>query len=119
MRTLGKIVSSSLAAAMAKLDRNNDHLKLCQEATWSTPADHPDIVPELEARQLAEAFARSVEHAGDYPEEFQTWMSEAQAAAESLRAALENADTAAADQHFKTLAASCKQCHTKYRNVAE
>jgi len=38
-----------LAAAMAKIDWAYDNLKLCQKAEWSTPQDHPDLVPALPA----------------------------------------------------------------------
>jgi hypothetical protein len=45
----------SLAAAMAKIDRSHDLLKLCRDADWSVPTEHPDVVPAQQALQLREA----------------------------------------------------------------
>ena len=44
----------SFTAAMAQVDRAFDNLKLCRDAKWTVPPDHPDLVPAQEALLLQE-----------------------------------------------------------------
>ncbi len=112
----------SLAAAMARIDRNFDNLKLCAAADWKTPADHPDLVAQQEALQLQESLYESSrrlaekEHAADYDATFREWLTESDAAARTLYNSLESNNKAAATSAFATLYKNCKQCHVKYRD---
>lgn len=112
----------SLAAAMARIDRNFDNLKLCAAADWRTPADHPDLVAQQEALQLQENLYESSrrlaekEHAADYDAIFREWLSESDAVARTLYKSLETNNKPAATIAFATLDNHCKKCHVKYRD---
>ncbi len=108
----------SLAAAMAKLDRAWDRLKLAQKAQWQTPTDHPDLVPAQEALLVEECFRESLRtlEPREYDERFRTLLAESEKQAAALRTALEGSDADAKGAAFKLLGASCKSCHEAYRN---
>jgi tRNA-Thr(GGU) m(6)t(6)A37 methyltransferase TsaA len=107
----------SLAAAMAKIDRAYDNLKLCQEATWSTPENHPDLVPSLQAFLVREGLHESGRHLADgYDDQFKAWLRAAEQAADDLGRAVLDGNLGKADQHLQALMQSCKQCHAAYRN---
>lgn len=106
-------------AAMAKIDRVWDRVKLLQAAAWRTPADHPDLVPAQEAKILAEmqaalSGALSAEQQADA--EFMRLLLAGQNEAVALQAALEKGDATAAEQRFAALRKSCAACHDLYRN---
>lgn len=108
----------SFAAAMAKLDRHWDQLKLCRDADWQPPADHPDLIPEQEALLVRESLqeAHRITPDGKYNERFQTWLAESERQAEELEAAVKKPDAKAKTHAFQQLEASCKRCHQAYRN---
>ena len=107
----------SLAAAMAKIDRNFDNLKLCQEAGWSVPMDHPDLVVRQEATIVREGLRETMRNlVADRPEEFKVWLEESAKISEALEEALQSNKHTAATACMKRLEQSCKQCHAKYRN---
>jgi len=112
----------SLAAAMARIDRNFDNLKLCAAADWKTPADRPDLVAQQEALQLQESLYESSrrlaekEHAADYDAAFREWLTESDAVAQRLYESLQTNNTTAATAAFTALLKNCKQCHVKYRD---
>jgi tRNA-Thr(GGU) m(6)t(6)A37 methyltransferase TsaA len=107
----------SLAAAMAKIDRAYDNLKLCQEAKWSTPKNHPDLVPALQAFLVREGLRESGRHLTEgYDDQFKAWLTESEQAADGLGQAVLDGDLGKADKHFEALMRSCKQCHAEYRN---
>jgi protein tyrosine phosphatase (PTP) superfamily phosphohydrolase (DUF442 family) len=108
---------SSMAAAMAQIDRAKDNLQLCKDAKWSVPPDHPDIAPMQEALILREALRETARHlAGDYDDEFKARLDEAELMAGGLESALRDHQHAAADQQFDKLQKSCNDCHAKYRD---
>jgi protein tyrosine phosphatase (PTP) superfamily phosphohydrolase (DUF442 family) len=107
----------SFAAAMAKIDRNFDNLKLCEQAEWSVPKDHPDLVPRQEALLLKEGLRESLRNlAADRPAEFREWLQQSVELSESLQAALQRHDAAQATPLLKQLEQSCKHCHGKCRS---
>lgn len=107
----------SLAAAMAKLDRAFDHVKLCAKSDWKTPADHPDLLPATEARLVQEGLHESLRHCtGDHPEEFRNWLKQSDELAEQLCKAIQDSDTTRASSLMKSLEAKCAACHVAYRN---
>jgi cytochrome c556 len=112
----------SLAAAMARIDRNFDNLKLCAAVDWKTPADHPDLVAQQAALQLQESLYESSrrlaekEHAAEYDATFREWLTESDTVARTLYQSLEANDRAAATTALATLSKNCKQCHVRYRD---
>lgn len=112
----------SLPAAMARIDRNFDHLKLCAATDWQTPPDHPDLSAIQEALQLKESLREANRrlseraHAADYDAKFRKWLTESDSAAQALHAALQANDTISATAAFRSLQKNCKQCHVMYRD---
>jgi protein tyrosine phosphatase (PTP) superfamily phosphohydrolase (DUF442 family) len=107
----------SLAAAMAQVDRAFDNLKLCKDAGWKTPPDHPDVVPAQEALLLKESFREAARNLSpDYDEQFKTWLLEAETLATSLEGALRNDAGEDATRFLGEAEQSCQQCHENYRN---
>ncbi|MGF1582092.1 MAG: hypothetical protein ACFCD0_22425 [Gemmataceae bacterium] len=118
---LPKLVSiaklESLTSVMAKLDRIFDNLKQCQEASWGTPEDHPDIDPKQEALLLRETLHEANRNLlRKYDQEFKNLMNRSESLARELETALSKAELKAASIHFLSLKRSCTQCHAKYRN---
>lgn len=107
----------SLVAAMAKLDRAYDHLKLCEDAGWKTPEDHPDLVPAQEALLVREGFHESGRNLGtDYDDRFAAWLGASEKIASELEEALKANNLDVAADRFVVLKNSCAQCHKAYRN---
>lgn len=107
----------SLAAAMAKLDRAFDNVKLCAKSDWKAPADHPDLVPAAEVRLVKEGLHESLRHCtGDHPEEFRNWLKQSDELSEQLCTAIKDSDTTKASSLRKSLESKCVECHVKYRN---
>jgi protein tyrosine phosphatase (PTP) superfamily phosphohydrolase (DUF442 family)/cytochrome c556 len=104
-------------AAMAKIDRNFDNLKLCQQARWSVPAEHPDLVAAQEAVILREGLHEAKRNlTADRNAEFRQWLAGAEGLAAELEQTIRQREPDAADATFTLLEASCKKCHAKYRN---
>jgi hypothetical protein len=107
----------SFAAAMAQVDRAIDNVKLCRDATWTVPADHPDIVPAQEALLLQEALHEAGRNLGDHhDEQFKKWLTDTEALAIELRSALQAEDVNLANERALLIEQSCKRCHTQYRD---
>ncbi len=118
--------TTGMIQAMVEIDAAYEHLKLIQEAGWTTPSDHPDLVPAAEAGRLADLFRNlqddsRVESQG---EEMANWMKKDSDLASKVEEALaaanpkagKPADIAALDGWLKQLGTSCKDCHAKYRD---
>jgi hypothetical protein len=107
----------SFQAAMAQVDRAFDNLKLCREARWGVPTDHPDLVSAQEALLLVEGLHEAGRNLGDaYDEQFKKWLADAETEAVNLRTELEKKDANAASERLTLIEKSCKQCHQKYRD---
>lgn len=107
----------TFAAAMALIDRAYDNLKLCRDAGWGTPRDHPDLVSTQEALLLKEAIRESGRNLVDERgEEFKTWLAESQSLAQKLENSLKANNDDELSQRFQALDKSCNRCHQKYRN---
>lgn len=110
---------SSLAGAMADLDRAWDRLKLCAAAGWRTPADHADLTPAHEALLVWEALreSRRTLNTGDAKTAgIDANLREAVQMAQRLREALADGDQAAATRSLEALSTSCRTCHAAHRN---
>jgi hypothetical protein len=102
---------------MAQVDRAFDNLKLCRDAKWTVPADHPDIVPAQEALLLQEGLHEAGRTAGeDYDEQFKKWLADSEALAIELRSALQAEDKNLGTERVLLIEKSCKQCHIQYRD---
>ena len=110
---------SDLEAAMAKLDRTWDEMKLIQKAGFLSTAEHPDLDPHNVARILRESIEASA-HMTDpqlaadalYQEE----MKKALEGARALEAALNEDRLADAQAPFDVVRLSCKACHIEFRD---
>jgi len=107
----------SLAAAMASLDRHWDNLKLCRDAGWKTPAEHPDLDPLQEALLLREGLHEALRTApaDRFDAPFREWLSDAETLAVRLEESLSD-DADAAGETLTRLESACQRCHARYRN---
>jgi len=108
----------SLTAAMAGLDRHWDNLKLCRDAGWETPRDHPDLSPAREALLLREALheARRTAPTDTLDDRFREWLQAAEVLAVRIEEELKEGKPDDASRRIQILEQSCKTCHAKYRN---
>ena len=108
----------SLVSGMADLGRHFDDLKLCREARWQAPAEHPDLVPRGVARLVQEGF-RELGRTADlsaYPDELRSLLQASDETAERLCEALAGSDQEAVEREFAQLEKSCRQCHAQWRD---
>src|SRR5262249_32821034 len=110
-----------LVALMVEVDLRWERLKQIKAAGWKTPPGHPDLDPAHEARLLSEAYAEAARlpEVKNRPEEFRELLKDARVAAAKLELGLltTTASPAVAETTFKSSAAACTRCHSKYRNV--
>jgi protein tyrosine phosphatase (PTP) superfamily phosphohydrolase (DUF442 family) len=108
----------SLTAAMAGVDRQYDSVKLCRDAGWETPRDHPDLAPLQAALLLREALheAGRMTPAERFDEQFRSWLRDAEDIAGQIEDDLKDANRQEAARHFERLDQACTQCHARYRN---
>jgi protein tyrosine phosphatase (PTP) superfamily phosphohydrolase (DUF442 family) len=108
----------SFTAAMAQVDRAFDNLKLCRDAKWTVPPDHPDLVAVQEALLLQEALHEAGRNLDEgYDEQFKSWLADAELLATELRSALQAQDVLAASARAARIEQSCKRCHAQYRDL--
>jgi protein tyrosine phosphatase (PTP) superfamily phosphohydrolase (DUF442 family) len=106
--------------AMVEADHAFEHLKQIEAAGWKTPADHPDLVPVAEAGRLADLLRlmadgdRARAEYPDFAEKLRGNTAQAQTLENWLLAGTH--DPAALSGQLKLIAASCKECHVKYRD---
>lgn len=111
---------SGYVKGMIEIDEVFEHLKAIEKAGWTTPKNHPDLVPVAEAGRLADLYR--VLAATDYvrakPSGLADLMEESRARAQGLEDLLaeDQPDTAKLSAQFKLVAASCKDCHAKFRD---
>jgi protein tyrosine phosphatase (PTP) superfamily phosphohydrolase (DUF442 family) len=105
--------------AMIDLDEMLDHLTQIKNAKWKAPSDHPDLVPAAEAGRLADTlrFLAESSRVKREPHGFgQALLDDAVEAQQLEDAIIANADASSLDAQLKLVAASCKDCHVKYRD---
>lgn len=112
--------TSDYTRGMVDIDEAYEHLKAIEKAGWKAPADHPDLVPAAEAGRLADLFRvlTETDRVRREPAEFADLMRKSQDEAAALERMLSESslDPARLSAQFKMIGASCKQCHTKYRD---
>lgn len=111
---------ATFVKSMVEIDVISDHLKLVEKAGWTAPRNHPDLVPAAEAGRMADLFrlVAASDKARNQPEDFAASLAldaERIAQIEALIVAGER-DTTKMSDLFKAVQASCKDCHTKYRD---
>ena len=107
----------SIAAAMARIDRRFDNLKLCADAGWTTPENHPDLVPASEALLVQEGLHETSRHLTlHHNEQFRQWLNESESFAGELCTVVKSGDVAKASVMLKAVEQSCKRCHNAYRD---
>lgn len=111
---------SGFVQGMVDVDEVFEHLKFIEKAGWVPSAEHPDLVPAAEAGRLADLYRvlGETEYVRSKPGELASLLVESQARAQALEDMLSEGGhdpTRIADQ-YKLVAASCKDCHTKFRD---
>jgi len=114
---------ATFVKSMVEIDEINDRLKLIEQAGWTAPGSHPDLVPVAEAGRMADLFRllESTDKVKSQPEDFQHGMAlnaqQAQMLEDLLTPAAGTAlDTAKLSDIFKQIQATCKGCHAKHRD---
>ena len=106
---------------MVEIDAVFDRLKAIESAGWTTPKNHPDLVPVAEAGRLADLFrlldtpASSKARPTACLELLRGAQRDAQAL-ENLLAASPTAGEAELGKRFRVVAESCKACHGRFRD---
>jgi len=113
--------TSGLVQTMVEVDEVFERLKAIESAGWSTPRDHPDLVPVAEAGRLADLQRNVVDDeavGAQRPAEFARLMLDASKLAETLEAALlrETSTPQELSAMFKRIGQSCKECHARHRD---
>lgn len=133
----------SLRTGMVDMARHYDMVKLLSKSRWQPLADHPDIDPLQETTQLHQLIdqVHSMGAKANWPEDFRAWMDQNHAASGDLVRALSACSqdelpeqagqdaqdgqvqqeqapawVSAADRAYTLLEASCRDCHSVYRN---
>ncbi len=107
----------SVAAAMAKLDRNFDNLKRSAKAGWRPPADHPDLRPSAEALLVQEGLHECARNLNEsHNDEFRVWLQDSEKMAAELYTAVKADEQTSAERLLTSLEQTCTRCHAKYRN---
>ncbi len=111
-----------ITAAMVEIDEVFEYLKEVRDAEWTVPKSHPDLVPAALAGRLLDL----LRHSGEDPKvkalgaPYQAVQSDAAARAEALEDALvAKKDKATLEPIWSKVAASCKECHVKFRDTVQ
>lgn len=107
----------SFTVAMAQVDRSFDNLKLCRDAGWSELRDHPDIDAAQEALLVQEGLheaGRNID--AGYGAQVKSWLVASEDFAKELRTVLSDQNPDLANEKFRALEQSCRQCHRAYRD---
>lgn len=111
--------ATGIVAAMVEIDHAFEHLGDIRAAGWSVPAHHPDLVPAAEAGRLTDNLRISHDDTAspalgtDFTRLLDRAITEAADLEESI---LQGRPAADLDSKFKLIQASCKECHTAYRD---
>lgn len=114
---------TGMVEGMVEVDEILDRLRAIEAAGWRAPADHPDLVPAAEAARLGDVFRElAALGAGDAarrrPEAFVQHLITTSALATEIedRLLARPTDPAGLSARLAGLAASCKDCHVRYRD---
>jgi protein tyrosine phosphatase (PTP) superfamily phosphohydrolase (DUF442 family) len=104
--------------AMVHIDERWEYFKALKTANWAPPADAPDKSPPHEVTILRELFVEldRLDDSKGKGDDFLAHSVASQAQLTTLEAALEAQDGVASVAAFDAVTASCKACHTGYRD---
>lgn len=108
-----------MVEAMASMQVAADHLVLIRGAGWTTPAEHPDLVPATEAAMVAEMLRASREDLGQFAddENYARMMLESWQRADALEKAIVAGRPAEElTRGLDLVIKSCDECHVEYRD---
>jgi len=117
-----------LADAMVEIDKYFEQLKLCKDAGWRTPNNHPDLEPAHEALKLRELISELMltDSYKNEPRDFKEWTEALETDVKILESALGGLKTSTdksppsqIDATILRVEKSCKDCHAKYRNIPQ
>jgi hypothetical protein len=111
--------TSGLVQSMVVIDEANDQLRLVENAGWRTPPDHPDLVPAAIAGRLADHLRdlHDDEAVKAHADDFKAMLTRGATAAALIEDGLVSGRPAIElSAQFRTVGASCTDCHMKYRN---
>ncbi|MEK6702203.1 MAG: hypothetical protein AABZ53_08065 [Planctomycetota bacterium] len=106
--------------AMIELDEINERLKAIEKAGWTTPKEHPDLVPVAEAGRMADLLRflsegdRAQSKVADFGARLKADGAHVQKLEDMLLAG--ETDGRKLSAQLAIVAASCKDCHAKYRD---
>lgn len=105
---------------MVEVELVSDHLKAIEKAGWTTPPDHPDLVPAAEAGRMVDLLRILAEgrRARDESAEFRAILVESINIAQQIEDFLVAATASRAQltEQFQRLTAACNACHAQYRD---
>lgn len=105
---------------MVEVELVADHLKAIEKAGWTTPRDHPDLVPAAEAGRMVDLLRVLAEgrRAREESAEFRAMLVESVDIAQRLEDLLVAGRSSRAElsEQLQRLSASCNSCHAKYRD---
>jgi hypothetical protein len=109
--------TETLAAAMARLDRSLESIRVARKAGWKHTAGPAGISSAQAAVVVVEGLRESARHAAaGYDDRFRTLLQQAEQQALELVAALQPEPAELAAQKLVDLEKSCAGCHAEYRN---
>ena len=106
--------------AMVEIDRVAERIRKIERAGWTTPADHPDLVPAAEAGRLADLFRLLVEgdRAAAEPRAFTELLVSSADAAAAIERGLDSGEVSPAllSEQLEIIEHSCVHCHMMTRD---
>ncbi len=108
-----------ITGAMVETDEVFEHLSAVRGAGWTVPKNHPDLVPAAEAGRLVDLFRIAGEdpRAQALGPDFMSKLKHAIDVSSQLETSIvEHAPADRIEANHKLVAASCEDCHAKYRN---
>ena len=109
--------TASLAAAMARLDRHFDVIRVARKNDWKTAGENGTAAFGQAAVLVTEELRESQRlAAGDYDARFRTLLQQSEREATALADALKQDRRDVAAQQLTKLEKTCSECHREYRN---
>ncbi len=111
--------TNGMVDGMVEIDVENDNVKSCERAKWTSPEDHPDMFPAKASAGLARSLHAMLDDGETKAkgEEFGRLMKAAADAASALDGAVKAGQSPEQlSALFKQVGQACKDCHSKYRD---
>ena len=111
--------TTGMVQNMVEVDAAFEHMKDVEKAGWTTPANHPDLVPAAEIGRIAHLLRelRDDPEAKQHGQAFLDLALAAERACDAVQQGLiEGLGGEELGARFKKVGQSCKDCHAKYRD---